>query len=127
MRGNVECSAKSDIVFGAETKGGNKIFGGMGLLVLVVFERERKKRKLFKYEYQERIFTLLYEKNIMESESVSFQKRFLNNFISCDERIFLNRQLKIIRNVKFFLRVSYFVRDKNCFERFMRIFGGRGW
>lgn len=113
-------------MFGAETKGGNKIFGGMGLLVLV-FERERKKRKLFKYEYQERIFTLLYEKNIMESESVSFQKRFLNNFISCDERIFLNRQLKIIRNVKFFLRVSYFVRDKNCFERFMRIFGGGGW
>lgn len=63
MRGNVECSAKSDIVFGAETKGGNKIFGGMGLLVLVVFER--KKEETFQIRMSRTYFYVVVRKNII--------------------------------------------------------------
>lgn len=81
LRGNVECSAKSDIAFGAsETKGGNKIFEGMGVACTRFF-REKKKKGNFSSSWAntdiKNVFLRYYmkfrgEKKIMESESVSF-------------------------------------------------------
>lgn len=109
MRGNVECSAKNDIAFGAsETKGGNKIFEGMGVACTRFFREKKKKRKLLEFlsEYGYQVF-LRYcmkfrgKKKLWNQNQFLFREEILSNFIFLSRNGYF-KQLKIIVNVKFF-------------------------
>lgn len=111
LRGNVECSAKNDIAFGAsETKGGNKIFEGMGVACTRFFREKKKKKETSRVLERIRISrTYFYvitwnlggKKKLWNQNQFLFREEILNNFIFMSRNGYF-KQLKIIVNVKFF-------------------------